>query len=403
MTVEVYLGNTQYTAYSDFRWMLYDMAIAFSQSSNFNIIDSYTSYYVDNKDEHDPTHSTYRYKGDPIADNDPDQPYYKVWDTYDDVGTDNSWIVIECITTRHSELGLPNWQVKFQFAGNGLYMDDVSDPTGVKYPKNHHAYRSAVARFAPWGGWDLEDSTPDFNPTGVTPAPSDLSTANHLFGMADNGNIELFYIMCYEGSLLLFNQRHRFALSAGLPPRILGIGCFIGDVDPLIDDHMPTPRVFMGGTNQRLLNLYDAYGWCAEGSTYSGIGDYSETSHGYNGMAFYDNNNVLRQENYKTYAYRKLCYDRPHQHHANLQVPDEIQIELFPYIPMPATTKGVWFSVPVLRKGPGIGHCPINNKQWLSTNNNYTIMIKWDGSSRLRCRDRVRRTKSSYVDPSDFE
>lgn len=389
MTTEVFQSNVLETNYTYFPTMLFDLATFFSQSVNFNIIDSYSSHYVNNKGTNVRTYSTYRYKGDPIADFDPAQPSYKVWETQYDVNlVNNSWIVVECTTTRHPELGLPNWQVKFQFSGNGYYMDDVSDPTGVKYPKNHHAYRSACARFAPWGGWDLATTTPDFNPTGVTPTPSDLTMANHEFGMFDNGNDEFFYLVCYEGSLLMFNQRSILSLGSGLNPRILGIGCFMGDVDPLIDDRMPTPRVYMGGTGARLLDLYDAYGWCAENSSLSGNGDYNLTTHTYNGMAFFDDTNTLCQENYKTFAYRKLC-ERPGIQRAHQHVTDELQLELFPYIPIPATTKGIWFSVPVLRKGPGVGHCPINQKRWISTANTYTVLIKWDGVSRLRCRNRI--------------
>jgi hypothetical protein len=352
MAVEVYKSNYVYSA-TWFAFNVFDMATFFSQSSHFSVIDSYS-----------PNSTPNRYKGDPVADG--------IWNSFADCSQNDIWFIIECITTRHSSLGLPNWQAKFQFQVSSPGLEDVSDPTGVKYPKNHHVRLHTHVRFAAYGGWDLATSLPDFNPTGGG-LPAVKSTQNHRILLHTSPDDSRFYLVCDDGCMLFFSRKNREDFTP------FGIGCIIGDVDPVENALMPMPRAFLGAGSGATIWTVGTNHWLAEQNFLSNTIDYATTEGGV-GVCFYDGSLNLIQEGFRvptgTYILGTSGETQP-----NKYGDPPYGFDFAPFMPIPKTTEGVWFSVPLIRKGYGLGHSIVNSKTWLSSSNKYCLYIKWDGST----------------------
>ncbi len=353
MAVEVY-RSTGHMIYGSFELALFELATFISASAHFNIIDSYSSI-------------TGRYKGDPIADGS--------WISAGSVGEANDWIIIQSVTTIHSGLSLPAWEAKFQFT-NGPGLADVSDPTGVKYPKAHGRNRSNYVRFSPWGGWDLANSTPDFNPT-VTPTPSPLpSSANHYFSLSHGGSgADVRWILiCTDGQLAFISYKNQGAYEP------MNIGLVMGDVLPVSSAHMSNPRAMLVASGNATLGGLGPNYWLSESTFTSGSADFSTGWPSGIGAVFFDNNNVLIQQGYRLnsdwVAMGLYGETQPNLHSAS-------SLDMFAYIPMPTTKKGQWFSVPMLRKGYGVGYYPVDSGNWLSLSHVYGMYIRWDGTKSL--------------------
>lgn len=377
---EVFYGTSKAGTYNYGNIELYDMANFFSQSSHFTIIDSYSSHYKTNKGSTPGTYDVKRYKGDPIADYDPSQPGYKYWESSDDVGDDNDWIVVQC-ETEHSQLavmgysGLQKWQCKFQVVGNLKYLADPSDPTGVKYPKNHGVQRILVHRFAPYGGWDLEDTNPDFNPLSP-PASGHVSTQNHV---EDGGNAsarDIRWIQIHhDGSLI------RLARYNDQTRQFYQVMCVIGDVIPVDMDHMPMPRCAMGnGNGHSSLMGEDGNGrFLSSGtsSTNNGGDDYEIEDDAGGGIAMWDHNEELVESAY-------TMDQRDHWNYAVVNPhPGSFEIDMFPVMPIPTKTEGYWFTWPYVRKSYTLGTMLYDNKNWMSVGNGFGPLFMWDGSSAI--------------------
>jgi len=125
------------------RTMLHFFAQAFSLDSGWSIIDSFNSNASPN-----------RLKGDPMTGG-----IGGLWGGSSQINTpSNSWFVIQQV---NPEATFPAMQVKLQAAGNANY----AEPSGVDYGQEGNN-RANGCRIAPFGGWNLADTTPDFaNPT----------------------------------------------------------------------------------------------------------------------------------------------------------------------------------------------------------------------------------------------
>ncbi len=374
MAAEVYKTSFNINGYYNATSIMNYLAESFSASSHFNIIDSYTTHQWINKAYDGPPpegrpeafYGGVRYKGDPITGSSfRSTGTFNIWDDANDVGGD-SWIVVECLSHRHPELGLPNWQAKFQVSNNGTYIHDPSDTSGAKYRKYHNIRRMMVVRFAPWGGWDLENSTPDFNPTVQLPVGVLPSTENHG---AYTGNADQHAYLVIDDGCISYcctdkNINYQFA----------GLVFTMGDVDPVSNEHMPMPRALLSGDQYKSVFSINAYWLEDNGFTTS----YYESITGYNGMAFYDNELNLVERGFRIPSYYRFFgksgYAQPN--------PYSSKIELFPYIPMPYNAEKYWFTVPMLRVGFGIGTSLVDDRRWLSTvNHKMCVYLKWDGSS----------------------
>lgn len=366
--------------YGAFDNYAFDLAAFFSASSHFDIIDSYSTHWWNNYPSIPKTYGPRRYKGDPMVAPQPGDPAERgplaVWDSDDDVG-ENDWIVVECKTSIFSGLGvtLPKWQAKIEWHGDS-YHYDVSDPTGLIYTKagtgtsSSSYWRRAIrSRISPWGGWDLADVTPDFRPAGK-PYPASCENVGWALGHGGSGNDTRSWVVADDGGFLTFSRRNQSAYD------IMGLGGYLGDLRPAIPALFPNPRIqlCMGDFSVKYLQ---------------GVGD----------------NLVLAEESYTNSA---LCM--PHESddgswqsdvggsgyrvptgwlimEGGLAVPNgqspTFEIDTFPFMPIPTNRRGVTGDIPLMRKGYGVGHTLVANKQWVSTSDGYCVYIKWDGSTVL--------------------
>ena len=145
MAARVYRNplTTIAVSYDYGRTLLHFFAQALSLDSGWNIIDSYNA-----------AATPQRLKGDPMTGG-----IGGLWGGSSQGSTgSNSWFVVQQV---NPEATFPALQIKFQAAGNTNYVD----PSGVDYGQDGNN-RACGCRIAPWGGWNLDDTAPDFaNPT----------------------------------------------------------------------------------------------------------------------------------------------------------------------------------------------------------------------------------------------
>jgi hypothetical protein len=139
-------------------WLL-EIAKALSAHAGWDIIDSFAT-----------AATPARLNGDPISGG--------LWGGLDKTNLSaNAWFIAE---QANPTGGRPAMQVKFQSAAGSTF----DDPSGNDYGWEGSSRVSAV-RFAPFGGWDLDPSTPDFA------NPLTKATENYQVQCddgADNGN-----------------------------------------------------------------------------------------------------------------------------------------------------------------------------------------------------------------------
>lgn len=161
--------------WNTWHWLL-EVAKAVSAHASWDIIDSYA-----------PRASPTRVNGDPISGG--------LWGGIDKTannGNTNAWFVAE---QKNPTGGRPAMQVKFQQSNAFGVLDD---PSGEDYGYEGSA-NATVVRFAPFGGWDLDPSTPDFaNPTTKVSKnffiQHDFASAgNWYFHMDDDHIMQLMY------------------------------------------------------------------------------------------------------------------------------------------------------------------------------------------------------------------
>lgn len=232
MATEVKNVETMMT-YANYRNWLYLFAKAVSESSNFNIIDSNAT-------------TAGRYVGDPIADN--------VWTSELSINSgssyiDGCWIVIESQDTIWPALGLPKWQ---------MLVAPWSSSSGFVDPSGHDygfvgTGRRVCWRFAPFGGWDLAGSSPDFaGPLG------ELSFPHTLFYLENAGAGDTFYstFLFHPGGIQAFTRRVLTVGGLGNDRLPVIWGGYIGDFRPVDVTQQTMPRLALGnGYNQYVNNV----------------------------------------------------------------------------------------------------------------------------------------------------
>jgi len=381
MSVEIFKSTVPGSSYNDFPAEWFEVASFFSGSTHIKIIDSYSSHWWNNYPTMPQTYGPKRWKGDPIAESDGSRGSLKVWASLDDLGGANDWIVIECQTVLPAltALGysLPKWQCKIQWTSTSPAFADVSDPTGVKYPLYHGYNRDSFFRFAPWGGWDLADSTPDFNPVvGAT----HKSTQNRIVdvGHFGSGNDTRNYIVLDNGQLIRWNRRNQGAYDP------ISLAVVMGDVIPVDRDYMPMPRAFL--PNDQIAASVDYVGsnhWlCYDAFVSGGTGIYKDTQ-GRFGMNYWDDHLDRIEEYFRmaSIGVRMMALNGASQ---PSQYGSDLELDLFPYVPTPLNILGAHFSLPGIRYGFGMGFHPINEKQWISmAAGAESLFVRWDGSSSL--------------------
>lgn len=349
MTVEVYQSpndsswNVTQNPDHDYPQEGFELASFFSTSVNFSIIDSYSSAST-------PT----RYNGDPVDNGS--------WADKTDVGSANSWFVIESIGSPTT----PQWQAKIQWTDE---YTDFDDPSGLDY--QFEASRSKVLiRFAAHGGWDLDPSTPDFNPTGYPTNPTYRSTDNVYFHAGQNSNPGRWYLIADVGQLCRFGDHREDA-----PYTINNFAGFYGDITPIDPIEQTMPRVAIptkfNGTGS-LKVVEDSNSFLTGDSLTNAWGGAT------GGVAFEDSSGGLVQGAYmQPTATHILNASSQFNQHGTTP-----KIDTLPYYVI-STTHGVLGTVSMFERGYGPGLMLIDSMQWLSTRNGYCLMIKWDGSSVL--------------------
>lgn len=346
--VEVY-HTISYGGTSDGKKVAWSISTSASKSNHFNIIDSYSEVAG-------------RYKGDPIADS--------VWNGTSDIGDGHSWFVLECQTElpKLAEMGysnLPKWQVLMQF--DKYDFADVSDPTGVKYPKNHLQDYYQYARFAPYGGWDLEDSNPDFNPVSP-PASGAVCSQNHRMGFQTGSSY--LVVIAADGCLMVIQRPFSTEYNA--------VNLVAGDVIPVSIAHMPMPRAQYASGSLSDGIIYTGFlaedgNWTSNGSDYKT----NELSDG--GFAFWDHNEDVIETAYRTTRHNCLV-----KRYAPLQSP-VTEIDMFPFTVIPLKeNQGARFALGHIRKARGKGMVTYNNKTLMTGMDRWTAVFPWDGSSLVR-------------------
>lgn len=348
MAVDVYQSTTissNRDSYPDYAFIL---ATFLSGSSHFTIIDSYSSA------------RSLRYKGDPIADDDPGRPGTKYWDTSADVGNSNDWFVVQCETTIHGALVLPKWQAKFQWT-HSVPFDDVS---GLDY-SSEGEYRVFLARFAPKGGWSLADTTPDFAPAGSLYKSSyNGNFARYTKTAIDTDNRPLF--VATDGQLVAFDRKASTTYDAEY---FLG---FMGDYTPVSPGSQPVPRCFLPGGNTGLRDSA-ANGFLAEDNAITG------PSVIYGGFQYEDHNGLWQNTGYTNPRFSQILdyYSQPCQHAISQEV------DMVPFFLVPSNGLGLVGTLPCVMRGYGPGMALLTAKEWVSAGGGICPFFLWDGATDL--------------------
>lgn len=371
MTVEIYESGYAGQDYTNYEYEAFEMATYFSGSSHFTIIDSYTTHWWSNRpyltDPPDPADASYiphRYKGDPIADTE-SRPGgsggpYNVWHDQNDLsGDSNNWMVVQCETSLYPTL--PKWQVKIQWC-NTVGFADVS---GVDYGREGEI-RQFCFRFAPYGGWDLADVTPDFNPTEYPGTIGYRSSGNDLMyvGSGGTGDDVRWYFIVDDGQLLRFNRRNEQEFN------VMKYGGCMGDIIPVDITKQVMPRAWHVGNNTDVaVGNNDVLPEISQSTGFDNNG----------GLAFEDaSRNWVEHGYHMPDGQRMINYwSQPNKHSGSFQ------LDILPYFLLSNDLGGPIGTLPLVGRAYGPGFQLFDNKQWLSTKAGYTVVFKWDGSTDL--------------------
>lgn len=183
------------------RHYCWEFARALSLSPHWDIIDSFSSGA-----------SPDRVKGDPFVDG--------LWGGLDpSTINDNCWVVAQ---QKSPETGFPAMQVKVQGTGGTAF----DDPSGADYGYEG-TIRICCVRFAPRGGWDLADVSPDF-------ASPDKVTQNlNMYG--NGGDAYRWWFTTGEDYILPVSWRGEAESWKHIP-------CYIGAYNPMVAEQHTTER-----------------------------------------------------------------------------------------------------------------------------------------------------------------
>jgi hypothetical protein len=341
MTVEATISSIENWIYSNYGARMYETAIYFSGSTNFEIIDCGSSSAT-------PT----RYNGDPIAD--------AIWTSSADVNNENSWFVIECTTSLYPTAGLPNWQAKFQWC-NAVGFADVS---GTSYGQEG-VIRMNLIRFAPYGGWDLDPTTPDFSgPSGQ------LSGQNKKVGIPNFDSINYFI---EDAGQFVWGVRNS---SVGSGYDFETIVCVLGDFGVIDITKQTMPRLQIQGTGSSLFGIRTNGSWRCEENFWSNTSPSTWTYQNL-GIGYEDPSNVWVEEGFKTQTEASInVLSQPSKHTASPK------LSVAPYKIVTYTNKEIGY-IPLLGKSYGIGFSLFNDKNNLSPGSGECVVFSWDGTTNL--------------------
>ena len=348
MAVEVYQSvadsswNASQNPDHDYPQEAWELASYFSSGSNFVIIDSYSSVAG-------------RYKGDPITGGGP------AWASKADIGSANGWFIIESVGSPTS----PQWQAKIQWTDEFV---DFDDPSGLDY--GFEATRSKVlVRFSPRGGWDLDDTNPDFNPVGYPTNPTYRSSNNQYFHAGQNSVSGRWFLVSDNGQLL------RFGRTNTIPYRIFNWAGYLGDITPVDPVTQVLPRVLIPAMSNSLGSL-DAIE--TADSILTGDGQVVTWGEDGSGLAFEDKDGNWQETGFMqpTATHIMNAFSQYNLHDI---VP---KLDTYPWYVI-SLTHGLLGTLPLLERGYGPGFTLVNTKQYLSTRAGYGALIKWDGVTNL--------------------
>jgi hypothetical protein len=338
MATEITISSIADWVYTNHGVRMYEMAQYFSGSTNFLIIDSYSSSST-------PT----RYKGDPIADG--------IWTAGGDVNNENSWFVIECTTTLYPALGLPRWQAKYQWVNAAAF----ADVSGIDYDMQGDI-RVIAVRFARYGGWDLATSNPDFaGPLGQ------LSGSNKKLGTT-GGPPTIIRNLYYEDTGQ-FMHVVQFK-DVGVSETIKTITTVMGDFNA-VKSSMAMPRLHINTTASAVTGVIGAH-WMCEDQHWSntGLTTWSDLNLG---VGYQDPSNNWVEEAFTTNPYRILVnrFSQPAPNRS------PIDTTVKPYQICTYTNKLIG-ELPGLGKMYGIGQSLLSSREWLSMGASHSLAMKWD-------------------------
>lgn len=348
MAVEVYESpndsswNQAQNPDHDYPQEAWELASFFSSSANFSIIDSYSSIAG-------------RYNGDPITGGGP------AWASKADIGSANGWFVIQSIASPTS----PQWQAKIQWTDEYV---DFDDPSGLDY--GFEATRSKVLiRFAAHGGWDLDPTTPDFNPTGYPTNPTYRSGDNYYFHAGLNSQPCRWIIVADVG------QMCRISYFNSIPYRSATFCGYYGDITPVDAAEQSMPRVAIKGFYDPNGSLYNVENADALLTGDGQIANWNDTE---GGVAFEDKDGNWVGTPYMQPGATHI-FNAATQYNLHDVLP---KLDTVPYYVI-STTHGLIGTVPLFERGYGPGFTLVDSLQWLSTRAGYCLLIKWDGVTAL--------------------
>lgn len=348
MTTEVFFISVVET-YTIYAQTMFAYAQAFSASVHWNIIDSYAP-------------NSGRYKGDPIADLHWTSPY-----SLDLSGNtvSGAWIVIEATGSLIS--GTPPMAQCLIVAQSAL--TGYVDPSGHDYGYSGGTDgQNILYRFAPYGGWDLDDTAPDFVGPGSEPS---LRTA--LLRMATGGT-SLYPVFCFDvGGLACFTRYHED--NTGAP---YALGGYIGDYIPIYDTVDLLPRLLYGCSGGAMV-VTDLNQW--ESVQTNGVIRLFSPSK----EELYGSGSFTPFQDYGSPIYSKVVNRMTQPFRFGAQN----AYDLWPFAPiLKPTSDGrpntLFGSIPMLRVGYLPGPVKMGGGEWYSLTWGYGPAIKWNDAYDLR-------------------
>lgn len=223
--------NDRTSSYNSWHLLL-ELAKALSAHAGWTIIDSYA-----------PGATPTRVYGDPISGG--------LWGGLSKSALEhNAWFVVQMSSPTG---GRPAMQIKFQQTGSP---GGLVDPSGINYGYTGTA-RGFFVRFAPFGGWDSDPSTPDFaNPT--------TKVSNNLQVMQDNGSNNGHWYFNIDNDYMMYFM---YDTSGGY---WLSIGFYIGEYTPMTagQDTPDHPAYMYYGSNGDYANYPYYLGLAGSGSEF---------------------------------------------------------------------------------------------------------------------------------------
>jgi hypothetical protein len=348
MTIECYVSSPMSWGYDFHGARMFEISQTISSMTNISIIDCYSVSATPN-----------RYKGDPIANS--------IWTSSLDVSDENSWIIIECTTSRYPSLNLPNWQAKIQWCNTAVF----ADVSGSSYGAPAQT-RQILMRFATYGGWTLADSNPDF----VGPGGESSSQNKKVAFQQPNGTM-LKSIFVEDTGTLMWIAKNAIT---GTTETFLTITAILGDITVIDETVQTMPRVFVGGPSGNITTITIDSWLCEENTTTNYFSNSSFTTWDYTklGIGYVNPSGTWVEEAFQTQPGWDLMnsFSQP-----TLHTPSP-EIDILPYLVSTYSSRLIG-ELPLIGKGYGVGVRLLSDRQLCSMSGGYGLFIRWDGTTSL--------------------